>query len=161
MFTNHLPKVGTLDNGSWDRLIVMPFKARFRGAKGEILNYGQYLFEHAGGAILQWMIDGARRVIAQGFFIDKPECVKEATREYREDNDWLDAFIKECCDVDPRHVQPSGALYQRYKKRPGRYGRISAQGGFDFKKALQNAGFETRKTNTGAEGDRARPVRQF
>lgn len=149
LFTNHLPKVGTLDNGSWDRLIVLPFKARFRGAKGEILNYGQYLFEHAGGAILQWMIDGARRVIAQGFFIDKPECVKEATREYREDNDWLDAFIKECCDVDPRHVQPSGALYQRYKKYCDDTGEYRHRAD-DFKKALQNAGFETRKTNTGA-----------
>ena len=149
LFTNHLPKVGTLDDGSWDRLIVMPFRARFRGTKGEVLNYGQYLFEHAGGAILQWMIDGARRVIAQGFFIEKPECVNEATREYREDNTWLDAFIRECCDVDPRAVQASGALYQRYKKYCDDTGEYRHRAD-DFKKALQHAGFETRKTNTGA-----------
>lgn len=149
LFTNHLPRVGTLDNGSWDRLIVMPFKARFRGQKGEVLNYGQYLFEHAGGAILQWMIDGAKRVIANGFFIESPECVKEATQEYREDNDWLEAFIRECCDVDPRRVQPSGALYQRYKKYCDDTGEYRHRAD-DFKKALQNAGFETRKTNTGA-----------
>ncbi len=52
LYTNHLPKVGAMDNGIWRRLIVVPFKARIEG-NGEIKNYSDYLLEHAGGAVLK------------------------------------------------------------------------------------------------------------
>lgn len=31
LYTNHLPKVGTTDKGTWDRLVTIPFNANFRG----------------------------------------------------------------------------------------------------------------------------------
>ena len=51
LYTNHLPKVGAIDKGTWRRLIVIPFAAKIEG-KEDIKNYGDYLFENAGGAIL-------------------------------------------------------------------------------------------------------------
>jgi putative DNA primase/helicase len=149
LYTNHLPKVGTLDKGTWDRLIVMPFNARFRGMQGEILNYGQYLFDHAGGAILQWIIEGAQRVIANNYHIDEPECVKQAIAAYRDNNNWLEAFLRDCCEVDPAYTQKSGELYQRYSTYCDAmrdYRRSLA----DFKAALTDAGYMTRKTMYGA-----------
>lgn len=149
LYTNHLPKVGTLDDGTWDRLIVMPFNARFRGMQGEILNYGNYLFEHAGGAILQWMIDGARRVIANNFHIKEPECVTQAIAAYRENNNWLDAFLKDRCELDRAYTQKSGELYKSYCDycdNTREYRRSLA----DFKAALTEAGYNTRKTMNGA-----------
>lgn len=60
LYTNHLPKVGAIDKGTWRRLIVIPFDAKIEGS-ADIKNYADYLFEKAGGAILTWVIEGAKR----------------------------------------------------------------------------------------------------
>ena len=49
LYTNHLPKVGAIDAGTWRRLIVVPFNARITG-NGDIKNYAEYLYENAGSA---------------------------------------------------------------------------------------------------------------
>ena len=149
VYTNHLPKVGTLDKGTWDRLNVIPFNARFRGTQAEIMNYGKYLHEHAGGAILQWMIEGAGRVIAHDFKIETPECVARAIAEYQDTNNWLDSFLEACCDLDKAYTQKSGELYKAYRSHCdeiGEYHRSLA----DFKKALEMAGYSTERTNKGS-----------
>lgn len=51
LFTNHLPRVGSTDNGTWRRIIVIPFNAVIQN-DNTIQNYGDYLVEKAGGAIL-------------------------------------------------------------------------------------------------------------
>ena len=71
LYTNHLPKVGAIDAGTWRRLIVVPFNARITGS-GDIKNYAEYLYENAGPAILAWMIEGAKRVIDMEFHITLP-----------------------------------------------------------------------------------------
>ena len=149
LYTNHLPKVGTNDSGTWDRLVVVPFNARFRGMQGEILNYTEYLLEHCGGAILSWVIEGARKFYAAGFHIEQPECVKRAIAEYRFDNDWLNAFLEECCEVSPEHTQRAGDLFDAYRTHCTDTHEW-ARGAGDFKAALTGAGFNWRKTAAGA-----------
>ena len=149
LYTNHLPKIGTTDKGTWDRIIAVPFLANFRGIKGEIKNYADYLFEKCGGAVLSWIIEGAKRFIANGYNIDLPQCVKGAIERYRANNDWLENFLAECCEVQPYYKQRSGELYDRYRMysdHTGDYRRSLA----DFKQALNMAGHETHKTKYGA-----------
>lgn len=62
LYTNHLPKVGANDDGTWRRLIVIPFNAKIKG-KSDIKNYADYLVEKSGGAVLMWIIEGAKKVI--------------------------------------------------------------------------------------------------
>ena len=50
LYTNHLPKVGASDDGTWRRLIVIPFHAKIQGSK-DIKNYTQHLVDNAGGAV--------------------------------------------------------------------------------------------------------------
>ena len=136
LYTNHLPKVGTTDKGTWDRLIVVPFTANLRGQRGEILNYAQHLYEHAGGAVLSWMIEGARRFIAAQYKIELPACVDAAIQTYREDNDWLTGFLEECCEKGANFKARSGDLYQEYRlycAHTGDYTRSAA----DFKRAVE------------------------
>ena len=149
LYTNHLPKIGTNDKGTWDRIIAVPFMANFRGMKGEIKNYADYLFDRCGGAVLTWIIEGARRFIANDYNIELPECVKRAIAQYRANNDWFENFLAECCEINSTFTQKSGELYTRYKNycdSTGDYRRSLA----DFKQALTMAGYETRKTKTGA-----------
>lgn len=149
LYTNHLPKVGTNDSGTWDRLVVVPFNARFRGMQGEILNYTEYLLEHCGGAILTWIIEGARKFIAAQYHIEQPECVKRAIAEYRFDNDWLNAFIEECCEVSPAYEQRAGDLFDAYRTHCTDTHEWARSAG-DFKAALTGAGYDWRKTAAGA-----------
>ena len=147
LYTNHLPKVGANDPGTWRRLIVVPFNARIEGS-GDIKNYADYLYDHAGPAILAWMIDGAKSVIDANFHISQPECVRAATALYRENSDWLDHFLCECCEVGDTYSEKSGDLYSEYRSfcmRTGEYARSTA----DFYAAVDLAGFERKHTKKG------------
>ena len=149
LYTNHLPKVGTNDKGTWDRLIVVPFNASFRGETGEIFNYGDYLFEHAGGAILTWIIEGAKKFIAAGYHIEQPECVKQAIREYRQQNDWFHNFIDDRCEIDGSYREGSQSMYIAYREycdEIGDYKRSAAE----FKSEMMKAGFKWHKSKAGA-----------
>ena len=91
--TNHMPSVKVIDSGTWDRLIVLPFSGRFRGQANEIKNYGNYLAKNCGGAILQWVIDGAREYIQNDYKLIIPNCISSAIEQYRQENDWLTDFL--------------------------------------------------------------------
>ncbi len=145
--TNHLPKIGTLDAGTWRRICVIPFNAKIEG-DGEIKNYADFLFHNAGGAILSWMIEGAKRIIQKGFKSDPPQTVTDAIKEYQKDNDWFDIFLEECCDIGRSFEVKSGALYKMYRKYChdiGEYPRSTT----DFYKTLDANGYERHKTCTG------------
>ena len=61
LYTNHASCPAS-DDGIWRRLIVIPFNAKITG-KSDIKNYSEYLFDNAGGSILAWVIEGAKKVI--------------------------------------------------------------------------------------------------
>lgn len=111
-YINHLPKVGAIDKGIWQRLIVIPFNAKIEG-NSDIKNYADYLYENAGGAILGWIMEEAKKVIADQFHIEAPEKVKEVIAAYRDNNDWMQHFLDECCEVDESYTAKSGEVYNK------------------------------------------------
>lgn len=147
LYTNHLPKVSASDDGTWRRLIVIPFHAKIQG-QADKKNYTQYLIDNAGGAVLSWLIEGAMKVVAADFKVDRPQCVLDAIGAYRDGNDWLGAFINDCCDVDASYQEKSGELYKRYREyciENGEYVRSTT----DFYGALEQAGYKRKKLNSG------------
>ncbi len=148
LYTNHLPKVGANDDGIWRRLIVIPFNAKIVG-DSDIKNYADYLYEKAGGYILKWIIEGAQKAIDAEYKTTLPKCVQDAINAYREENDWLGHFISECCDVEESFTEKSGELYQKYREYAIQNGDFTRPNG-DFNAALENAGFNKRKTKKGA-----------
>ena len=139
LYTNHLPKVSASDDGIWRRLIVVPFRAKITKG-GDVKNYADYLYENAGGAVLSWIIEGAKKVIAKDFHLDPPESVTEAIEEYREKNNWFQHFIDDCCEVDSSFSESSQKLYQAYQRHcseTNEYVRSTQ----DFYDALERAGF--------------------
>ena len=147
LYTNHLPQVGASDDGTWRRLIVIPFHAKIQGSK-DIKNYTQHLVDNAGGAVLSWLIEGARKVIAANYQITRPQCVLDAIGSYREGNDWLGNFINECCIVNKSYQEKSGELYNNYREyciENGEYIRSTS----DFYAALEQAGYKRKKMRDG------------
>lgn len=143
--TNHLPRVNLSDNGTWRRLIVVPFKAVIN-SESEIKNYAEYLYEHAGSAVLSWIVEGAKKFLEAGCCIDIPKVVKEATEQYRAENDWLNNYISECCETGSNYEITAGELYQSYSNYCERTGeeKKSQQA---FGRALTNAGYQKTRRN--------------
>ena len=147
LYTNHLPKVSASDDGTWRRLIVIPFHAKIEGSS-DIKNYADYLYNNAGPAVMSWIIEGARKVIEREFKIDPPKVVANAIAEYRGMNDWLTHFLEDCCVTGDGLEQKSGDLYQEYRAyclRTGEYARNNA----DFIAEIEKRGFMRKKKKSG------------
>lgn len=147
LYTNHLPRVGAIDQGTWRRLIVIPFNAKIEG-KADIKNYADFLFKMAGGAVLQWIIEGAKRVIVSDYKIAQPRVVQDAIQKYKENNDWLSHFLEDCCEIDPSYEAKSGEVYNTYRSycnQMGEYARSTT----DFYTAIEAADFTRHKTKKG------------
>ena len=143
LYTNHLPRVGSTDHGTWRRLVVVPFKASIKPQQ-KILNYAEVLAQRCGPAIMKWIIQGAVNVARNGYKVPVPECVEEATEQYKEKEDWLNNFIDDICIKDPNATVGGQALYNAYQdwaRETGDYIRRRT----DFNKALESAGFWTTK----------------
>lgn len=146
LYTNHLPKVGAIDAGTWRRLIVIPFNAKIEGSS-DIKNYADYLFNKAGGAILKWIMTGAKRVIEKDYHIVKPAVVEAAIQKYKDNNDWLSQFLDECCEIGSSYSAKSGDVYNAYRSycmQVGDYIRSTT----DFYTALECAGFERKRSKS-------------
>ena len=147
LYTNHLPRVSANDDGTWRRLIVIPFNARITG-KSDIKNFAEHLYNESGPAIMRWIIEGAAMAIASEYHTLKPKVVRDAINAYREENDWLGQFLAEHCDVDPSYSERSGELYQAYRNAClfcGEYIRSTT----DFYGSLEKAGFTRRRQRSG------------
>jgi len=148
LYTNHLPRVGANDSGTWRRLIVIPFDAKIEGSS-DIKNYADHLFNEAGPYILSWIVKGAMKAIRKNFHLSPPECVRKAIDTYRENNDWMANFLEDCCEIGPDYNQKSGDFYQEYRNycsRNGEYTRSTT----DFYAAVELAGFTRKKTKIGS-----------
>lgn len=147
LYTNHLPRVGAIDQGTWRRLIVIPFNAKIEG-KADIKNYSDFLFKTVGGAVLSWIIEGAKRVIASDYKIVQPRVVQDAIQKYKENNDWLAHFLDDCCEVGDDFEAKSGEFYNAYRSyclQMGEYTRSTT----DFYSALESTGVVRKRTRTG------------
>ncbi len=149
LYTNHLPKVGTIDQGTWRRLIVIPFNALIEGAQ-DIKNYADLLYHKAGGAVLTWMIEGAKKFLEANCKIAVPEVVQRAIEQYRAENDWLRCFIADKCELGSGFTQQAGALYKAYRDCCKENGERYMRSAVDFKKAMEEAGYYWKKTSKGA-----------
>ncbi len=147
LYTNHLPRVGAMDAGIWRRLIVIPFEAKIEG-DSDIKNYADYLYKQAGGAILTWIMEGARLIHAEDYHLKAPARVVEASAAYREENNWFAQFLDANCDLDPGLSERAGDLYQAY-----RAWAMSTSGWarpmVDFNATVEHHGFTRKKTMHG------------
>lgn len=114
LFTNHLPRVGSTDPGTWRRIFLVPFSAKIERDDAK-QNYGEYLVEHAGQAILSWAIEGAVMFARNRYKLNPPAAVKEATSAYRARENWLENFVAECCVRGSSYTVGARSLYTAYK----------------------------------------------
>lgn len=145
LFTNHLPRVGSTDSGTWRRIIVIPFNAVIQSDK-TIQNYGDYLAENAGGVILDWAIEGAQNFAKNGFRLNIPDCVDAATEEYRSRENWLENFLADRCVSKPGARVAARELYEEYKVWSDAL-KDYTRSEKDFSAEMEKLGIEKRKSH--------------
>ena len=116
LLTNTKPRVPSYDQPVWDRIMLIPFTQRFVDdpGPGEHQADKEMLDKLAGEAsgILAWLARGCLRW--QKYGLRPPGSVMAATKEYRQEEDILAAFLVEQCCTGKGHQVKNGDLYRAY-----------------------------------------------
>lgn len=118
LLTNDLPHASANDYAFWERVCVIPFRLSFVNRepardfeRRADLGLFDRLKEEASG-ILAWLVRGCIEWRRAG--LDPPAVVKEATKRYRADEDYLQDWIDERCTLDPYTQAPASRLYDNF-----------------------------------------------
>ena len=151
LYSNHLPNVNARDNGTWDRLKIVPFNHLFRGQQGEKLNYEETLVSKFGSDILRWIVCGAAWAAGNNFKVEEPKTVTELVKNYRTSTDWLQQFLTCCCEQYPAETGkqiPARTLRITYESYCADEG-IKPVSLTRFKRALEEQGFKHGRNASG------------
>lgn len=148
MYTNFLPRIGSTDEGSWRRIAVVPFKASFKGSSDD-KTFSERLQAEAGGAALGWAIVGAVKFVKAGFNLPECDAVVDATKEYREDSDWLGRFLEEIITTGPGFVLGARVLYSHYTRWAEDVGESFIRPEPQFRREMISRGFQSEHRRSG------------
>jgi putative DNA primase/helicase len=107
LVTNYKPEIRGSDEGIWRRIMLIPFEVRIREEDRD-KHLPEKLREELPG-ILAWAVRGC--LAWQKVGLAPPENVKAATAEYREEMDWMSAFLKERCVLKEGAKAKAGDLF--------------------------------------------------
>jgi putative DNA primase/helicase len=136
--TNHKPVIRDTSLGMWRRVRLVPFDAKFEGADRDAQLTEKLKAEAEG--ILAWAVEGARVAVDGEPGI--PECVAAASEDYREAEDIIGRFLKECCWIDRNLRASSGTLFKAFEKFCGG----APMSAMAFSNALVDRGFAKAKS---------------
>jgi putative DNA primase/helicase len=142
--TNHKPNIRGTDNGIWRRIKPIPFAVKIADEKID-RGLPERLGAEAAG-ILAWAVEGLKEYRARG--LDEPACIKDATNEYRGDEDPVGKFLLTQCTMRPLAKVKSLALYDAFKKWAGNNGeRMIDQR--RFSRSLTERGMKSTRVTAG------------
>ena len=108
---NHRPRVQDDSYGFWRRVRLIPFNREFKG-KADDKQLGEKLIVESSG-ILNWLIAGCLSWQEQGLE-PTPDCVLQATEEYRSESDPLSQFTLDVCVLHPQAQVKASEFYKSY-----------------------------------------------
>lgn len=140
---NHMPRLAEVTHAIRRRVQMVPFRAIFQPQPGQDMR-GR-LKSDAGGAILAWVIEGARAWREAG--TSPPAAVRDLTAEYLSDQDLLSQWLEERCNRCASFELLSN-LHRDHKAWCERMG-VPLVSNLALSRQLQAAGFRKRSTSVG------------
>jgi putative DNA primase/helicase len=141
---NELPRVADANSGLFRRVKVVTFPALAENERDPKIKRH---IETEGAGILNWALEGLRRLKERGHF-EVPVGIEDATKQFRENNDVPALFIDDRCVRGMDSEVPAAKLYREYKywceengHRPQSSTRVAAD--------WQRLGFERKRTMSG------------
>ncbi|MCX7102761.1 MAG: phage/plasmid primase, P4 family [Methylobacter sp.] len=143
MSGNHKPLIKGNDDGIWRRVRLLPFTKTFDESKRDT-HLAEKLRAEA-PHILAWMVEGCLLWQEQGL-ADIPKTIKDATAEYKDDQDLIGGWLAECCQLNPTQECVSTVLYNSYKYWCEINGLMKSSNRV-FGRRLSERGFTSRRSN--------------
>lgn len=110
--SNHKPNVNGTDFAIWRRINLIPFECRFEGDADDKGLLAALRAELPG--ILSWVVRGAVAWFRDGR-LRKPEVVIAATKQYRDEQDVLGDFLRDCCEIGANLEAQFKDIYRAYR----------------------------------------------
>jgi len=114
IFGNHKPNIKGTDDGIWRRICLIPFLVTIpekdRRSQSELMAE----FEEEKAGIFNWMIEGWKEYQKVG--LAAPKLVKDSTKEYRLEQDHVNDFIADNCEISENSKVIKSELLERYHK---------------------------------------------
>ncbi|MDU7928528.1 MAG: phage/plasmid primase, P4 family [Veillonella sp.] len=142
---NELPK-NYVDRteGFYRRLIIVPFNRQIE--KNKIDKALKYKFQREKEGILNWALEGLKRLYENNFEFSENELTDEVKKEYKRENNNVISFVEECCEIDSLFSCSRIELYESYKEFCGESGlKVLSQ--IKFNKELEGNFNVTRARN--------------
>jgi P4 family phage/plasmid primase-like protien len=144
LFTNYKPRIVGTDEGIWDKVIFIPFKRYFALSERDHGLLEKLKAELPG--ILQWAIRGCLDWQEQG--LNVPECLKQATEDYRREQNVLGHFVEDELVEHDELKTPCGRMYSHYKEWADKNGEYQMTAS-EFKERMQQRYGEPRRASAG------------
>jgi putative DNA primase/helicase len=109
---NELPRVADANSGLFRRVKVVAFPHLAANERDPKVKHA---IENEGPGILNWALDGLRRLKKRGYF-EVPAGVENATKQFRENNDVPALFIDDRCIQGAELKVQASQLYTEYKE---------------------------------------------
>jgi putative DNA primase/helicase len=109
---NELPRVADANSGLFRRVKVVAFPQLAEDERDPKIKHA---IEQEGAGILNWALEGLRRLKERGHF-EVPTGVEDATKQFRENNDVPALFIEDRCVQGADLKVQASQLYTEYKE---------------------------------------------
>lgn len=113
IFGNHKPRISGTDEGIWRRIRVIPFNVTIPKEQRRPMSDILQIFRDEMPGILTWAINGC--VLWQVNRFPLPNAVREATAEYRNEQDLVQQFLEEECEMKVEFSTSKDDLYKAWR----------------------------------------------
>ncbi|MDZ4989282.1 DNA primase family protein [Clostridium perfringens] len=100
--------------GFYRRLIIVPFSRQID--KSKIDKALKYKFQREKEGILNWALEGLKRLYENNFEFSENELTDGVKKEYKRENNNVISFVEECCEIDSLFSCSRIEIYEAYKE---------------------------------------------
>ncbi|XZL75621.1 phage/plasmid primase, P4 family [Clostridium perfringens] len=100
--------------GFYRRLIIVPFSRQIE--KSKIDKALKYKFQREKEGILNWALEGLKRLYENNFEFSENELTDGVKKEYKRENNNVISFVEECCEIDGLFSCSRIEIYEAYKE---------------------------------------------
>ncbi|EOU1492186.1 DNA primase [Clostridium perfringens] len=100
--------------GFYRRLIIVPFNRQIE--KSKIDKSLKYKFQREKEGILNWALEGLKRLYENNFEFSENELTDGVKKEYKRENNNVISFVEECCEIDSLFSCSRIEIYEAYKE---------------------------------------------
>lgn len=112
--TNFLPAVTDDTIFRSERIWVIPFNEQFTGDSQDSNLKDLFTEPENKPTILKWLYEGCMDYMKNGLQV--PDCIKEATEDYRKRHDRIGMFLEKRCKTEKGAKTSRGEVYAAYRK---------------------------------------------